>query len=68
MSRNTSRDNRKPEPDPAAAGSARQRQCLMCSRQFASAWPGERICSTCKNKSAWRIGVQLPSRPSGLGR
>jgi hypothetical protein len=36
---------------------SRKRRCLMCDGHFASAWPGERICTKCKTGSAWRQGV-----------
>lgn len=33
------------------------RSCLICRRDFASAWVGERICRSCKSTSAWRSGI-----------
>jgi hypothetical protein len=42
--------------------------CLMCSTNFTSAWAGERVCPVCKNKSIWRMGVQLRERPAGVGK
>ena len=36
---------------------AKMRACLICSREFLSAWAGERICRQCKSTSAWRGGV-----------
>jgi hypothetical protein len=36
---------------------AKMRACLVCKRQFLSAWAGERICRQCKSTSAWRGGV-----------
>ena len=32
------------------------RRCLMCRKDFESAWAGERICRKCKSSSAWRNG------------
>jgi hypothetical protein len=61
-------NHRKPEPDVNFAGVAKKRMCLMCGSNFASAWSGERVCSPCKNKSVWRMGVQLRSRPAGVGK
>ena len=61
-------NHRKPEPDANFAGVRKQRMCLMCGSNFASAWSGERVCSVCKNKSVWRMGVQLRSRPAGVGK
>ena len=42
----------KPENDP----DRKTRRCLMCSRDFDSAWAGERICRKCKSTAAWRTG------------
>lgn len=62
------RIHRKPEADASFAGVPKQRTCLMCSTNFASAWSGERVCPVCKNKSVWRMGVQLRSRPAAIGK
>jgi rubrerythrin len=35
---------------------AKQRRCLMCGTEFASDWPGERICPRCRATAAWRNG------------
>jgi hypothetical protein len=61
-------NHRKPEPDANFAGVPKKRMCLMCGSNFASAWSGERVCSVCKNKSVWRMGVQLRARPAGVGK
>jgi len=37
------------------------RRCLRYEAPFPSTWSGERICSRCKNSSAWRIGGPLRS-------
>jgi hypothetical protein len=29
----------------------------MCTSDFVSAWPGERVCQSCKSTSAWREGM-----------
>ncbi len=47
--------NRKPESDHAIEG--RTRNCLVCRKQFFSAWSGQRICQGCKSTAAWRSGV-----------
>ncbi len=44
--------NKKPESDRVYV--SKERKCLMCSKLFVSAWPGERICKSCKETSAWR--------------
>lgn len=62
------RNHSRPEADASVAGISKKRMCLMCSTNFASAWAGERVCPTCKNKSVWRMGVQLRSRPAGVGK
>ena len=51
------RNQSKPEPDASNAGVPKQRMCLMCSTNFASAWAGERICRRCKDTAAWRSGA-----------
>ena len=61
-------NHRKPEPDANFAGVPKKRMCLMCSTNFTSAWAGERVCPVCKNKSIWRMGVQLRERPAGVGK
>ena len=43
--------NKKPESD--RKYEAKTRKCLMCRSDFKSAWPGERVCSNCKQTSAW---------------
>ena len=48
-------EHRKPTTD--RSDEAKMRDCLICKRQFLSAWPGERICRQCKSTSAWRGGV-----------
>jgi hypothetical protein len=50
-----SRDDGKPTTD--RSDEAKMRDCLICRRQFLSAWAGERICRRCKSTSAWRGGV-----------
>jgi hypothetical protein len=42
--------------DPQAHRHASQRKlrdCLSCHRAFLSEGPGNRVCSTCKNRDAW---------------
>jgi len=43
--------NKKPESD--RKYEAKTRKCLMCRTEFKSSWPGERVCSNCKQTSAW---------------
>ncbi len=43
--------NKKPESD--RKYEAKTRKCLMCRSEFKSSWPGERVCSNCKQTSAW---------------
>ncbi|MCR9220364.1 MAG: hypothetical protein NXI21_09070 [Alphaproteobacteria bacterium] len=43
--------NKKPESD--RQYEAKTRKCLMCRNEFKSTWPGERVCSNCKQTSAW---------------
>lgn len=43
--------NKKPESD--RKYEAKARKCLMCNTEFMSSWPGERVCSNCKQTSAW---------------
>ena len=45
---------RKPESDHAPIG--KHRRCLMCSKLFMSAWPGQRICPNCKESRTWHDG------------
>jgi hypothetical protein len=33
------------------------RSCLICRKDFSSAWAGERVCRSCKSTSAWRSGI-----------
>jgi hypothetical protein len=51
----SSEKNSKPEPD--RTYEPKERKCLKCREEFLSAWPGERICRTCKSSSAWREGI-----------
>lgn len=44
------------------------RLCLRCQEAFSSTWAGERICSRCKHKSAWRSGMPASSQRIGRGR
>lgn len=34
----------------------KSRSCLMCHKEFESAWAGERICKGCKSQAGWRNG------------
>ncbi len=47
--------NKKPASDPTIEG--RTRRCLVCRKQFFSAWSGQRICQGCKSTTAWRSGA-----------
>jgi hypothetical protein len=47
----------------AKADIACERRCLKCRTKFWSEGFGERICSRCKGKVAWRIAV-----PGGGGQ
>ena len=47
--------NKKPTSDLGIKG--RTRKCLVCLKQFFSAWAGERICQGCKSTAAWRKGA-----------
>ncbi len=49
-------NNSKPEPDNPSE--PKQRNCLMCSREFQSRHIGERVCPNCKGTAAWREGGQ----------
>ena len=33
-----------------------RRRCLMCWKLFMSTWPGQRICTDCKESRTWRDG------------
>lgn len=44
--------NKKPESDRIYV--PKTRRCLMCSTEFQSSWPGERICKSCKETAAWK--------------
>ncbi len=50
------------KPEPEFKYEHKVRRCLMCRESFDSAWPGERICSRCKQKQQWRTGSSLPIR------
>jgi hypothetical protein len=41
-------------PDPELAYVRKERQCLVCQAAFISEWSGERVCSGCKKRAAWR--------------
>jgi hypothetical protein len=45
-------NNQKPQPD--RVYEVKVRKCLMCRDSFESAWPGERVCSKCKQTNLWR--------------
>ena len=47
-------DNKKPQSD--RQNEQKKRQCLMCSKSFASEHFGQRVCPTCKGTAAWRSG------------
>ena len=42
---------------------ARERKCLMCSRDFRSEWAGNRVCKKCRTSSAWKEGNMTSSDP-----
>jgi hypothetical protein len=42
---------------------ARERKCLMCSREFRSEWAGNRVCKKCRTSSAWKEGNMTSSDP-----
>ncbi len=46
-----SSSNKKPESDRVYITKARK--CLMCRKEFKSAWSGERVCKRCKETAAW---------------
>jgi len=52
-----SRDDEHRKPTTDRGDEAKMRACLVCKREFLSAWAGERICRQCKSTSAWRGGV-----------
>jgi hypothetical protein len=39
----------------------KERQCLLCQAAFISDWSGERVCSECKKRAAWRSIARWPS-------
>lgn len=45
-----------------ASDKPKRRKCLRCQSNFQSGWVGERICSRCKNTSAWRAGAPVTPR------
>ncbi|HEX6093042.1 MAG TPA: hypothetical protein VFZ07_06790 [Dongiaceae bacterium] len=47
--------HKKPESDKKYE--PKRRKCLRCQESFTSAWPGERVCSPCKQTSDWRDGI-----------
>ena len=47
----SSEKNQKPAPD--RIYEAKKRKCLMCRKDFTSAWAGERVCKDCKQTAAW---------------
>ena len=51
MMMSDSSKNKKPEPDKEYV--AKPRKCLMCRKEFTSAWAGERVCKDCKQTAAW---------------
>jgi hypothetical protein len=56
------------EPDDRASWDVpKVRQCLLCEARFQSAWSGERICTRCKSKDAWRRGAPRQVHPAGRG-
>ncbi len=50
---------KKLKPEPLRTYEAKARGCLMCREPFASAWPGERVCPSCKRTTIWRGGATL---------
>ena len=46
--------NKKPKSD--REHTQKRRRCLMCRKLFMSAWPGQRICTDCKQSGAWHDG------------
>jgi hypothetical protein len=54
------------ELEPSGVAMVRlQRMCLNCRVSFDSAWAGERVCSRCKARTAWRNGASTgPSNSS----
>lgn len=53
---NPNKDHSKPAPD--KTHERKSRHCLMCTKQFVSGWPGERVCKRCKSTAAWRSGTE----------
>ena len=45
------------KPEPLHTYEAKGRRCLKCREPFTSSWPGERVCSTCKNSKTWIEGA-----------
>lgn len=43
-------------PAPERTYVAKRRPCLMCRTEFVSSWPGERVCSNCKQTADWAAG------------
>ncbi len=43
------------KPEPLRTYEAKARRCLMCRETFASSWPGERVCPSCKTTIIWRV-------------
>jgi hypothetical protein len=48
-------------PDPELVYIRKERQCLVCRAAFISDWAGERVCSECKKRAAWRSIARWPS-------
>jgi len=44
---------------------AKVRRCLMCGRDFESAWAGERVCKRCRSSHDWRHGMAGTGKPFG---
>jgi hypothetical protein len=45
------------KPEPERSYEAKTRLCLKCRKPFASSWPGERVCRSCKSHLNWREGT-----------
>src|SRR3546814_15170345 len=55
--------NSKPKSD--RAYEKKRRSCLMCSSEFVSSWPGERVRQSSKSTRDWREGLSASaSRPT----
>ncbi len=54
MHSSRSEANKRPKPDRAPV--EKIRMCLMCSNKFQSRHLGERVCSSCKETTAWQSG------------